>query len=80
MDLVMMVDTSGSINSSGHNNWGKVLNFLVKVAETIEPKETHVAVVTFSNFAEVEFYLNRYTVKDKLMQAMRSVKYDVSIM
>ena len=78
MDLVLMVDSSGSINSTGHNNWAKVLGFLSKLALTIDLRETHVALVTFSNYAEMEFDLNRYKSQQDLVYAMKHVRYDVS--
>ena len=79
MDLVLMVDMSGSINASGTNDWQKVINFLTRIVETIEAgDETHVAVVTFSNYAALEFDLNKYTTEAQLIHAIKNINYDVS--
>lgn len=58
MDIAFIVDASGSI---GKRNWEKLEKFLVSITDdfNIGPSGTHVAVVTYSTEAVVEFDFNK---------------------
>ena len=77
MDIVFIVDASGSI---GRRNWETMKKFLVSITDdfNIGPAGTHVAVVTYSTDAVVEFDFNKLKGADiskdnyqKLITAMK---------
>jgi len=75
--LNFVVDSSGSINYKGANNWDTVLQFVVDVTGffTIGPNDVQVALVLFSQDATVEWGLTRYSDKTSLTIAIRNVRY-----
>ena len=77
LDLNYVVDSSGSINYKGGNNYGLMLQFIANVSNffTIGPKDTQVACVLFSTEATVEWGLTRYQDKTSLINAIRNVPY-----
>jgi len=77
VDLNFLVDSSGSINSNGENNYDLMLQFVANVTRilTIGPIDTQVAFMLFSDVATVEWGLRRYQDKDNLINAIRNVRY-----
>lgn len=79
-DVVFCVDNSGSIRDSevnGENNWQKVLDFLVALAErlSISQDGTQVGLVTFGNRAYLEFDLNKYQTELEVTTAIKNLRY-----
>jgi collagen type VI alpha len=79
-DVVFCVDNSGSIRDSevnGENNWQKVLDFLVALAErlSISQDGTQVGLVTFGNKAYMEFDLNKYQIEPEVTTAIKNLRY-----
>ncbi|KAK3739519.1 hypothetical protein QZH41_016191, partial [Actinostola sp. cb2023] len=74
LDLAFILDTSGSV---GRDNFDKIKTFVKHVIDffNIGPKGTHVAVVTYSTFAVVEFQLNTHTTKTALKKAVNQIYY-----
>lgn len=73
-DIVFVMDSSGSI---GSQNFYLQKNFLVKFAEVfkIGPNDVQVSVVSFSSQVVPEFNLNAYHDKDKLVTAIKNIRY-----
>ena len=63
LDLVFVVDSSGSINKFDDQNWGRVLSFMNTVVDNlvIGTNDVHVGLIKYSNNAEVRFKLDVYT-------------------
>ena len=66
-DIAFIVDSSGSI---GRLNWGKMLEFLKRMVEALNvgPNTTHIAVISFSNRAILEFPFNKLKGSDVTAQ------------
>ena len=77
VDLVFVVDSSGSINFADAGNWDRVLNFMVDVVDELRigDSESRVGMVKFSTIAENEFYLNTHSTRDALHSAILGSKY-----
>ena len=77
LDLVYIVDSSGSINYKDARNWDTMLEFLVNVTRqfTIGPDDVQVGLVLFSDDAHVEWDLTRYQDQASLINAIRNVRY-----
>ena len=77
LDLNFVVDSSGSINYKGSNNWDIALQFVANITSefTIGPNDVQVAFVLFSTRATVEWGLTRYRNKALLVQAILSMRY-----
>jgi uncharacterized protein YegL len=56
VDLVLLVDSSGSIRDQGENNWDDMMSFLKKIFDRIDTSQLRAAVVDFSNLANI--YIN----------------------
>ena len=76
-DLAYVVDSSGSINFKGPNNWNTTLQFIANVTSqfNIGPNDVQVAFVLFSYDATVEWGLTRYQDKATLTNAILNVNY-----
>lgn len=74
VDLAFILDTSGSV---GSYNFEKIKTFVKKVIDffNIGSKGTHVAVVTYSTWAQVEFHLSTHTSKSALKNAVNRIVY-----
>ncbi len=60
-DIVIVVDGSDSITFFDEENWKKLLDFVVQLAQTFPLDQgTHVGLVQFATSARVEFGLNKY--------------------
>ena len=77
VDLVYVVDSSGSINHKDPRNWDITKEFLVSVTRlfTIGPDDVQVGFVLFSEVATVEWGLTRYQDQASLISAIRNVHY-----
>ena len=63
LDLVFVVDSSGSINKKDDQNWGHILSFMNTIVDNlvIGTNDVHVGLIKYGNNAEVMFKLDRYT-------------------
>jgi len=77
LDLVYIVDSSGSINFKDPRNWNITLEFLVNVTRqfTIGPDDVQVAFVLFSTDATIRWGLTRYQNQADLITAILAVPY-----
>jgi len=77
IDLVYVVDSSGSINFEDARNWDITKEFLVDVSRkfAIGPNDVQVAFVLFSTNATVEWNLTRYRDQGSLVSAILNVAY-----
>ena len=76
-DLVFVLDSSGSIEINGQGNWNLLLDFLVRLVESLDigPNAIRVGLVSYSGRSTVNFLLDRYTRKDELINAIRNIPY-----
>ena len=82
-DLVLILDDSGSImeknpeNTTGNYNWELLLEFTVEVIESLDIglDSTRVAVIRFSQNAEVMFYLDEYETAEEMIEHVRRLDY-----
>ena len=77
-DIVLILDESTSIvvNNPTQSNWyDRMLGFAINIvrAFSISPDLTQIGVLTFSNYARVRFYLNRYGNRDDVIVAIRGL-------
>ena len=82
LDIVMVVDSSGSIRDNNptdgsYDNWALLLDFLVDIVNRfrIGPDYTQIGLVVYSEYAFNQFYLNTYQDKDSMINAIRSMRY-----
>ena len=77
MDIVLVIDGSGSIKFKGEENWGIIKEFAVDVAKAfmIGPQNTQIGLVLFSDKAESVFLLNRYTSRQQIMDEINVLRY-----
>ncbi|GAB1610762.1 hypothetical protein Ahia01_001362700 [Argonauta hians] len=73
-DILFIIDSSGSV---GEENFGKVIDFVYSTVDTldIESGLYNVALITFSDTARTEFYLNSFNTKQEIENATAAVKY-----
>ncbi|KAK7502428.1 hypothetical protein BaRGS_00006381, partial [Batillaria attramentaria] len=73
-DVTFILDSSGSV---GEVNFDRVRNFTISAIRDLEIDNGffRVAVVTFSDSANIEFYLNSYVTKDEIVNAIRNIPY-----
>jgi len=77
IDLVFVVDSSGSIRDAGYENWDTVLQFVADVVQslTIGPQSVQVGMVVYSNNARVDFNLNTHMSASPIVNAILSASY-----
>ena len=75
LDLVFLLDSSGSI---GSDNFVAMKQLVKNIASslTIGPENTRVAVIVFESDVRLEFNLNTYTNINSLSQAIDNIFYD----
>lgn len=80
LDLVFVVDSSGSIQDKGANNYNLLLTFIVNVINDLDigANRTRVGLVKFSNQAESMFFLNTYNNKADLGRNMSQCLFMIS--
>ena len=78
VDLVFVMDNSGSINYRDGNNWNRMLDFVVKVIKRriIGPSETQIGVLLFSTDIINTIYMNSYDNGEDLINAVKAIKYN----
>ena len=81
-DIVMVIDTSGSIRQANpkngsYDNWSLLLEFVVRMVEHLNVDAGHVRIgaVEFATSAISVFHLNRYSNAIHLKNAIRKVPY-----
>jgi len=77
VDLVFVVDSSGSIEEAGAGNWNLVLNFVNQVINqlNIGETQTRVAVTRFANIGESMFNLNTDYNKQSIQNRVIGISY-----
>lgn len=82
MDLVFIVDSSGSIrdknpSNDSYDNYDLLLQFVTDIIDqmTIGPSKTRVGLVIYSNLAKVEFHLNTFSSKAEIKAAVKALRY-----
>ena len=78
VDLVFVIDSSGSINFAGAGNWDRLLKFVndIVAKRTIGADATRVGVVRYSDDVVNSVYLNQYYSKTSLMDAISGITYE----
>jgi len=77
LDLVFILDSSGSITSPNFQTMLRsVENIVSSDTLTIGPDDTRVALIRFSDDANLEFDLNEYSDLNSLLQGIIAVEYD----
>jgi len=77
LDLVFILDSSGSVpNSSFQAMLRSVENIVSSDNFTISPDDTRVALIRFSNEADLVFDLNKHNDLNSLLQEIMLVQYD----
>ncbi|KAL3854733.1 hypothetical protein ACJMK2_013983 [Sinanodonta woodiana] len=73
-DIVFILDSSGSV---GLENFYRVLNFTYNTVHQldVESGKYRVGLVTFSDSARIEFYLNTYKKRGEIEPALQKVRY-----
>ena len=74
IDLVFVLDSSGSI---GDTNFQTIRNFVNTFVSTLEigPTRSQVGVIVFNYNAQVQFNLNTYSDRTSLMSAVNNIPY-----
>lgn len=74
MDLVFVLDTSGSIGNSGFQ---AVREFVasVSMALNVSPRRSQVAVILYSSNAQIHFNLTMHSDATALNDAIESIPY-----
>lgn len=75
MDLVILLDSSGSVGSTNFLRF-KQLMIEVVSAVNIDDGMARVAVVTFSTSAKVEFFLDDFTTNKGVQKAIKGIVYE----
>ncbi|ELU18068.1 hypothetical protein CAPTEDRAFT_56746, partial [Capitella teleta] len=77
MDLLFLVDGSGSIEQKGADNWNLVISFINSLAGQFDigPGQTRVGMVTFSNKAQIRIKLNEYYDIDAFTEATQNPSF-----
>jgi len=77
-DIVIALDTSGSIGEDNVREitgfLGLLINSLFAEGNDTDPSVTRIGLVTFSDSASIEFQLNTYRKRTRLLQAI-NVQY-----
>lgn len=73
-DIVFVLDAS---SSEGPLNFQKQLDFVSRVANDFQigPNHVQIGMITFSDFPNLEFYLNQYSTKATLLSAIQKTGY-----
>ena len=74
IDLIFVLDSSGSIGSS---NFQLVRNFVANVVTHLDigPDRNRVGLITFATLVTVQFRLNTYQTRPSLLQAIARIPY-----
>ena len=74
IDLIFVLDSSGSVGSSNFQNVRSFVSNLVSQLE-IGPDNTQVGLINFASSARIEFHLNTHQDSSSLLQAIANVPY-----
>lgn len=80
-DVVFVVDSSGSIRDNQiegePDNYQTMIDFMDSIVDdfTIGPDDVQVGLVLFSNNAENTFFLNSFTTKAEVRDAIQNLRY-----
>ena len=77
MDIMFVVDSSGSI---GDQNFQNIIQFLIRIVDrfNIGPNTTHIGLVRYSTTAFVRIRLGAYRYKSSLLGVLRSLSFTTS--
>ena len=77
LDLVLVVDSSGSITEKDEGNWELVKTFLARIVDNLQvgPDRVHIGLVLFSSVASVRFDLRQYTTAEAVKEAIRNLPH-----
>ena len=75
MDLAIVMDGSGSINSNGEDNYKQAKEFVVKLIETFSIESVNIGFVVFSDSARVVFPLNTYLNSSQMQSIIMNSSY-----
>ncbi|XP_029654894.1 collagen alpha-1(XIV) chain-like, partial [Octopus sinensis] len=75
IDLVFLIDSSGSVEEP---NFNKTKNFLENIVRNLDigPDKTRVAVIRFSSFSLVSFSLSAHSTNSAVIKAIDAISYD----
>ncbi|XP_065254487.1 collagen alpha-6(VI) chain-like [Emys orbicularis] len=71
LDVVFVIDGSGSINSEQYQTMKKFMIDLVKKSD-VAPDRVRFGAVKYSDEPETFFYLNKYTTKSEIVEAIQN--------
>lgn len=81
-DIVFVVDSSGSIRDANpadnsYDNWELILNFINSIIDRLDIGEhaTRVGLVSYSERARHDFFMNNYYDRSALKNAVESISY-----
>lgn len=76
VDVVFVVDSSGSIFDMGEDNFPMMLGYVMAVINRLDVRlfGTRVGIVTYSTFARLELPLNGYHTKDSLLNVVKNIR------
>lgn len=77
LDIVFIVDSSGSIKEMDESNWDKMLSFIKNVITAFGDtgKDIRYAMVVYSDSAIVEFTLNRFNNNNDVLSQVDKTTY-----
>ena len=77
LDLVFVLDSSGSINEKDTSNWQRMKEFVSSVINilSVGANAVRVGLVLYSTSATNRFYLNTYMDKADVLRTVRSLPY-----
>ena len=74
IDLAFLLDSSGSVGPVNFKLEKKLVGDTI-VRFSVGPGGTHVAVISYSGFAVINFQLNNFTTRDQIQSAVQQVQY-----
>ena len=77
-DLVLVVDSSGSIEFNERGDYELEKDFVINVINALGnlgPRGIQIGMVLFSDTAQNIFYLNTHTDKNQMINAVRNIPY-----
>ena len=77
LDLVFLIDGSGSIEANGRGNFQRCLNFVKRLVASfaISPRQTRVGIVLFSSRPWLIANFRSYRTKQSVLRAVSRIRY-----
>ena len=77
MDLVIVLDSSGSIEENLVGGWNLTREFVVSLLSNLDigPGATRVGLVVFSTDVTSTFYLNTFSFRNDMINAVRGIRF-----